>query len=129
MLEGVKNRLDPHQSIYGGSRYLAGLHRRIDVTVPEPDRTFMALAAYNVGLGHIEDAQTLAAKLGKDPSSWSAVRSTLPLLRLKKYYKNLPRGYARGAEPVQYVDHIRTYQKILAYWEITADRSKNPDGN
>jgi membrane-bound lytic murein transglycosylase F len=118
---GIKNRLDPQQSIYGGTRYLAKLHGRIDDEVPEPDRTFMALAAYNVGLGHLEDAQTLAVKLGKDPTSWSTVRSTLPLLRLKKYYKKLPRGYARGAEPVQYVDRIRTYQKILTRWEMTND--------
>ncbi len=116
---GIKNRLDPRQSIYGGSRYLAALHDRIDPAVPEPDRTFMALAAYNVGLGHLEDAQALAGQLGKDPNTWSTVRSTLPLLRLKKYYKKLPRGYARGAEPVQYVDRIRTYQKILTRWEKT----------
>ena len=114
---GVRNRLDPQQSIYGGSRYLAGLHRRIEEAVPEPDRTFMALAAYNVGLGHLEDARTLAARLGKDPNSWSGVRATFPLLRLRKYYKKLPHGYARGAEPVQYVDRIRTYHNILARLE------------
>ena len=118
---GIKNRLDPQQSIYGGTRYLAQLHDRIDDQIPEPDRTFMALAAYNVGLGHLEDAQILAVKFGKDPNNWSTVRSTLPLLRLKKYYKKLPHGYARGAEPVQYVDRIRTYQKILTRWEMTTD--------
>ena len=114
---GVKNRLDPKQSIYGGCRYLAGLLRRIEEAVLEPDRTFMALAAYNVGWGHLEDARMLAARLGKDPNSWSGVRTTLPLLRLRKYYKKLPHGYARGAEPVQYVDRIRTYHNILARLE------------
>ncbi len=114
---GVKNRLDPQQSIYGGTRYLAGLHRRIEEAVPEPDRMFMALAAYNVGWGHLEDARTLAARIGKDPNSWSGVRAAFPLLRLRKYYKKLPHGYARGAEPVQYVDRIRTYHNILARLE------------
>jgi membrane-bound lytic murein transglycosylase F len=110
---GVKNRLDPQQSIYAGTQYLASLHQRIEVDVPEPDRTFMALAAYNVGWGHLKDARTLATKLGKESNSWSDVRSTLPMLRLKKYYRKLPHGYARGAEPVHYVDRIRTYHKIL----------------
>jgi membrane-bound lytic murein transglycosylase F len=115
-LVGVKNRLDPKQSIYGGTRYLARLHKRIPVEIPEPDRTFMALAAYNVGFGHLEDAQALAGALGKDPKAWSDIRATLPLLRLKKYYRGLTHGYARGAEPVSYVDRIRTYHKILTRW-------------
>ncbi len=73
----------------------------------------MALAAYNVGLGHLGDAKTLALRLGKDPNSWHDVRSTLPLLRQKKYYKTLQYGYARGTEPVRYVERIRTYYRIL----------------
>ena len=115
-LVGVKNRLDPKQSIHGGTRYLARLHKKIPVEIPEPDRTFMALAAYNVGFGHLEDAQALAIALGKDPKAWSDIRATLPLLRLKKYYRGLTHGYARGAEPVSYVDRIRTYHKILTRW-------------
>ena len=121
---GVKNRLDPEQSIFAGTRYLAGLHRRIGDEVPEPDRIFMALAAYNVGWGHLEDARTLAARVGKDPNTWSGVRSTLPLLRLKKYYSKLPHGYARGTEPVQYVDHIRTYHKILVVEDESAQENR-----
>ncbi|MDP4725730.1 MAG: membrane-bound lytic murein transglycosylase MltF, partial [Desulfobacterales bacterium] len=117
-LVGVKNRLDPRQSIHGGTRYLALLHKKIPVDIPEPDRTFMALAAYNVGLGHLEDAQKLAVALGKDPKAWSDIRATLPLLRLKKYYRGLTHGYARGAEPVSYVDRIRTYHKILTRWAL-----------
>lgn len=116
---GVKNRLDPAQSIFGGTRYLVGLYDRIGDQVPEPDRTYMALAAYNVGWGHLEDARNLAVRFGKDPNTWSDVRSTLPLLRFKKYYKKLPHGYARGAEPVQYVDRIRTYHKVLDHWDKT----------
>jgi membrane-bound lytic murein transglycosylase F len=110
---GVSNRLDPEQSVTGGTRYLNDLHRRIGSEVPEPDRTFMALAAYNVGWGHLQDARTLARRLGKNKNAWPDVRSVLPLLRLKKFYRKLPHGYARGAEPVQYVDRIRTYHRIL----------------
>ena len=119
---GIKNRLDPKQSIYGGTRFLAKLYNRFEEDIADPDRTFMALAAYNVGWGHLEDARKLAISLGKEPNSWSDIRTTLPLLRLKKYYRKLPHGYARGAEPVHYVDRIRTYYKILTRWEI--DKSK-----
>lgn len=118
---GIKNRLDPKQSIYGGTRFLAKLYHRIEEDIPDPDRTFMALAAYNVGWGHLEDARKLAASLGKQPNNWSDIRKTLPLLRLKKYYRKLPHGYARGAEPVRYVDRIRTYHKILARWETNGN--------
>lgn len=123
-LLGVRNRLDPRQSIHGGTRYLALLHKKIPVDIPEPDRTFMALAAYNVGFGHLEDAQTLAVALGKDPKAWSDIRATLPLLRLKKYYRGLTHGYARGAEPVSYVDRIRTYHKILTRWATAQDNQE-----
>ena len=75
---GVSNRLDPEQSIMGGTRYLNDLHRRIGSEVPEPDRTFMALAAYNVGWGHLQDARTLARRLEKNPNAWSDIRAVLP---------------------------------------------------
>ncbi len=110
---GVKSRLDPRQSIEGGVRYLAQIHERLGDEVPEPDRTYMALAAYNVGWGHLEDARMLAESLDKEPNAWQDVRATLPLLRQKKYYRNLPHGYARGTEPVRYVDRIKTYYRIL----------------
>jgi membrane-bound lytic murein transglycosylase F len=111
---GVSNRLDAQQSITAGGRYLADLHRRIDPAVPEPDRTYMALAAYNVGFGHLQDARLLAGRLGKAANTWPGVRDTLPLLRHRKYYRDLTYGFARGDEPVRYVDAIRTYHKVLA---------------
>ena len=75
--------------------------------------TLMALAAYNLGFGHLQDARTLAQRLGKEADTWHGVRAVLPLLQKKKYYSTLPHGYARGNEAVQYVDHIRTYHKVL----------------
>ena len=120
---GVSNRIDPKESIFGGTRYLAWLHERIGDEVFEPDRTYMALAAYNVGWGHLKDARHLATQLGKEPNSWSDVRSTLPMLRYKKYYAKLRHGYARGAEPVQYVDRIRTYHKVLVRWNHSEESS------
>ncbi len=123
---GVKSRLDPRQSIDGGARYLAEMHKRVGDEVLEPDRTYMALAAYNVGLGHLEDARKLAERLDKDPNTWQGVRATLPLLRQKRYYRSLPHGYARGTEPVRYVDRIKTYYRILVQsMDQTPQKSKD----
>jgi membrane-bound lytic murein transglycosylase F len=110
---GVISRLDPRQSIEGGVRYLAQMHERIGEEVSEPDRTYMALAAYNVGWGHLDDARMLAVRLDKDPNTWQDISATLPMLRQKRYYRSLPHGYARGTEPVRYVDRIKTYYRIL----------------
>ena len=110
---GVDDRLDVESSILAGTRYLSRLHRQVGKTVPEPDRTLMALAAYNIGFGHLQDARILAHRLGKAKDTWYGVRSVLPLLQQKKYYRTLEHRYARGNEAVIFVDRIRTYYKML----------------
>jgi len=120
---GIQNRLDPRSSIMGGARYLASIRDRFSEHIQEPDRTWFALAAYNVGYYHVEDARELARQLGKDPDTWVGIRSTLPLLSKKKWYRKTRYGYARGWEPVKYVENIRHYYDLLDY-ELT--RSKTP---
>ena len=110
---GVTNRLDPKQSIEGGAKYLDKMMKRLPEEVEGEDRLWLGLAAYNVGMGHIWDARTLARALDKDPNSWHELRTVLPLLAQKKYYKDLKYGYARGPEPVRYVQRIRDYHDIL----------------
>ena len=111
---GVTSRLDPKQSIFGGARYMHKLlNNRFAEEVLEPDRTWLALAAYNIGRGHLHDAQRLAREQGLNPHLWSDVKQVLPLLSDKRYYRNLKYGYARGTEPVRYVQRIRDYQLIL----------------
>lgn len=110
---GVSNRLDPKQSIEGGSRYLARMKTRFSEEVTEPDRTYLALAAYNVGRAHMHDAQKLARDLGKSPYKWDDIKTVLPLLSEKKYYSKLKYGYARGHEPVRYVERIRNYEDVI----------------
>ena len=112
---GISNRLDPEQSIRGGARYFAMVHDRIDEDVPEPDRTWFALAAYNVGYGHLEDARILTRKGGDDPNRWMDVKEYLPLLAQKEWYTKTRYGYARGHEPVIYVQNIRRYYDVLAW--------------
>ncbi len=110
---GVSDRKDPQQSIVGGARSLRGLLDRIPPFIPEPDRLWMALAAYNVGFGHLQDAQTLAVESGRNPNTWSGVEAVLPLLSQGRYYRRLRHGYARGHEPVVYVQRIRNYYDLL----------------
>ncbi len=110
---GLDDRLDVETSILAGTRYLAQLHHQVGRRVPEPDRTLMALAAYNIGFGHLQDARILARRLGKPSDRWHGIRAVLPLLEHERYYQTLENGYARGKEAVDYVDRIRTFYKML----------------
>jgi len=112
-LLGVKNRLDPMQSIVGGTRHIKQMIKFVPPEIEGENRLKFALAAYNIGLGHIKDAQALAKKIGLNQNVWSDLKVVLPLLSQKKYYKSLQYGYARGDEPVRYVDSIYDYKDIL----------------
>lgn len=109
---GISNRLNPEQSIKGGTKYLYKIYQRFD-DIPEHDRLYFTLAAYNIGYGHIRDAQKLAIEQGLSPIQWQSMKKTLPLLRIRKYYQKTRYGYARGTEPVRYVERIRSYYDIL----------------
>ena len=111
---GVDNRLNPAEAIDGGARYLADRHQRLPDTLPEPDRTYLALASYNIGRGHVLDARQLARELGKNPNSWEDMKDVLPLKADKRYYPQTRYGYARGYEPVHYVQRIRNYQDVIS---------------
>jgi membrane-bound lytic murein transglycosylase F len=114
---GVRDRNDPRESIFAGARYFAGVRSKIPARVPEPDRTWMAVAAYNVGFGHLEDARVLAQARGTNPDLWTDVRAVLPLLQQEKYYSRAKRGYARGWEPVQYVEQVQGFLTMLEWQE------------
>jgi len=117
---GVNDRLDPEQSIEGGARYFLRMHKRIPARIAEPDRTWMALAAYNMGWGHLEDARVLTQKQGGNPDRWQDVDERLPLLSQEKWYLQTRYGYARGHEGRQYVNNIRSYFDTLV-WMDTRD--------
>lgn len=121
---GIDNRRDPEQSIHGGAEYLVSMLARISEQVPEPDRTWLALAAYNVGLGHLEDARNLTQKNKGNPDRWVDVKKNLPLLSQKKWFQQTRYGYARGREPVRYVENIRTYYDILV-WVTEQEMAQN----
>jgi membrane-bound lytic murein transglycosylase F len=114
---GIDDRTDPEQSIIGGARYLRSMIDRIPDRIEHPDRLWLALAAYNIGMGHLEDARVLTERRGGDPDRWVDVRESLPLLTQERWYRQTRYGYARGYEPVDYVQNVRTFYEILLWLE------------
>ena len=110
---GVKDRLNAKESIKGGTRHIKSMLKQVSKDVEGENRLQFALAAYNVGMGHVNDARKLAKKLGYNQNAWNDLKKVLPLLSEKKYYKSLKHGYARGSEPVKYVEAIYNYRNIL----------------
>ncbi len=110
---GIGNRLDPANSIEGGARYFKMLYERLPDQIVAPDRYWFALAAYNMGMGHLLDAIRLARRLGRKPYRWASVKDVLPLLERRRYYLNTRYGRARGREARRYVRNIRNYYDLL----------------
>lgn len=121
---GVVDRLDPRQSIQGGGAYIRKLMDLVPERIQEPDRTWMALAMYNVGLAHLEDARIITQSQGADPDKWNDVKDRLPLLTNPAWYSKTKYGYARGYEPVQFVNRVRTYYDVLKKDDVD-NRSRN----
>lgn len=113
----VSNRLDPKQSIRAGARYLGDLRDALPDSVREPDRLWLALAAYNLGMGHLNGGRAIAESLKANPDSWYEMKKVLPLLSRPQYYKRLKSGKARGGEAVILVENIRIYADILKRYE------------
>lgn len=113
---GIDNRLDPEKSIKGGAKYLKRVIKKIPKRINKHDRVWMGLASYNVGYGHLEDARKITQMRGGDPDKWLDVKKNLPLLSRKKWYKKTKYGYARGAEPVKYVENIRKYYDLIVWY-------------
>ena len=109
----VSNRLNPRESIIAGAKYLQLLKEQLPRRIREPDRTWLALAAYNQGFSHLEDARILTKRARMNPDSWTDVKRWMPLLSRPKYYKKLKHGYARGGEAVILVESIRSYYEML----------------
>ena len=122
---GIKDRTNPESSIFGGAQYFARLTERVADNITEPDRTWMALASYNVGFYHLKDARMIVEWQGGDPDAWVDIKKALPLLSQRKWYSRVPYGYARGWEPVLYVNNVRRYYNILQW--LTADEEPPPD--
>lgn len=121
----IGDRVDPRQSVDGGARYFRDLLDKIPERITDPDRTWLALAAYNIGFQHLEDARILTQKLGGDPDAWQDIRKFLPLLSEDKWHVQMEYGQARGGEAVRYVENIRRYQDILHWVHAGEERKKH----
>lgn len=110
---GIVNRMDPEQSIEAGVGYLASIYERFDDIESEKDRLLFSLASYNIGYGHVRDAQKIVKEHGRRADSWSSLVETLPFLQMPEFYLETEFGYARGTEPVRYVENIMAYYEIL----------------
>jgi membrane-bound lytic murein transglycosylase F len=121
----VENREDPAQSIAAGARYLVRLQKRLH-HIPEPDRTWLALAAYNIGYAHLLDAQQIVRIQGGNPHLWVDVKKALPLLTQSKWNRQVRYGYARGRTAVEYVDNIRRYYELLKWLTPNTDIVEKP---
>ena len=123
---GVSNRLNPRESILAGARYLVQLKEALDPEVGEPDRTWLALSAYNLGPGNAAASRRLARELGANPNQWYEMKRILPLLGQRKYYERIRASRARGGEAVILVENIRSYYDILqrheSPWQRPAPR-------
>ena len=109
----VGNRLDARESIMAGARYLQLLKEQLPLRIDEPERTWMALAAYNKGMGHLEDARVLTQRYGLNADLWIDVQKSMLKLRNPVIAKTLKHGYARGGEAVVYVETVRLYYDML----------------
>jgi membrane-bound lytic murein transglycosylase F len=109
----VKNPLSPSQSIRGGARYLLLLKRKIPQRIADPDRTWLALAAYNIGLGHLENARIITQMRKRNPDRWADVRVSLPLLSDPAWHSRFKLGAARGEETAQLVERVFQFATVL----------------
>lgn len=116
---GIKDRSDIDNSIEGGIRYLNFIMERIPDSIEEDERIWFALAAYNMGIGHLWDVRDLTRERGGDPDSWNDVKQNLGLLSDEQIYPNLKYGYARGYEAFTYVENVRRYYtSLIGYFSI-----------
>ena len=123
---GIEDRTIPAQSIKGGAQYIRELSEKFSDVINDKDKLWFTLAAYNVGFGHVQDARIITKRLGRNPDKWVDVKESLPLLRSKRWYQTTRYGYARGNEPVKYVENIRTYYDIL-HWHLAKDDDKKEE--
>ena len=128
-LMSIDNPMDAGQSIAGGSKYLWRMKRRIaklSPDIPDQDLTWMALAGYNMGLGHLLDARQVTRERGGNPDRWADVKEALPLLMERRWYAQARWGYARGRETGAYVRNIRNYYDILVWLEDGPEDNREP---
>ncbi len=111
----VADRTKPEQSITGGARYIKRMKSRLPKAVKEPNRTWLALVAYNIGFAHLIDARKLTQQHGKNPNSWYELKTYLAKLSDPKWHRKTKYGFAPGKSAIKYVNNIKNYYEILLW--------------
>jgi len=119
---GVSDVFSPDENILGGARYLLYMKERVPQRIRDPDRTWLAIAAYNIGIGHLEDARIVTQMRKKNPDRWSDVRTNLPRLSDPRWHSRVKHGYANGAETAQFVERVSQFAAILESVPEQADK-------
>ena len=120
------DRNDARESAIGGAHYFARLLRKLPERIPENDRIWLAVAAYNLGFGHVEDARIITEMHGGNADSWEEVRAHLPLLSDDKWHKRVQRGFAHGSVAAEYAENVRRYFELLRWTEVREILSGEP---
>lgn len=116
---GFRNLEDPEQGTHAGVMYMQWLVGRFEPEIPFKHRLRFALAAYNAGIGHVQDARRIAREKGWNANKWFGhVEKAMLLLERPEYYRRARYGYCRGSEPVKYVSEIQN--RYASYVELVA---------
>jgi membrane-bound lytic murein transglycosylase F len=119
---GISDPTDPEQSIKGGLKYMEQLSDHYKDVVDPIERYRFALAAYNTGFGHVDDARHLSRGDGRDSTRWREVAPYLLKLSNRQYAQKARFGYCRGMEPVDYVRHID--ERYTGYAQLVPLRNR-----
>lgn len=107
--------MDVEENVKGSIKYI-GVTQRSLMDIESPDeRIKFVLAAYNAGLGHIQDAMALANKYNKNQYIWYDNVETYLLLKSNREYFSdsvCKHGYLRGIETYNFV------RDIMARYEV-----------
>ncbi len=109
---------DPEESVRAAVKYLS-YTGSVFGSVPKEERYKFVLAAYNSGIGHVQDAMALAEKYGCDKNVWDDNVERYLLLKSNEEYYTDPvckNGYLRGAETEKFVRS--TLERYERYREL-----------
>ncbi|MFM1931605.1 MAG: hypothetical protein RL226_908 [Bacteroidota bacterium] len=119
---GIDTTQTTDQNIRAGVEYLRYLDRLWKDKIEDPsERVKFVLASYNIGPGHILDAQAIARSLNLNPQLWEHNVADCLLLKNDRTYLELPdvkHGYCRGTEAVEYVNRVMNQYLLYQSYKI-----------
>jgi membrane-bound lytic murein transglycosylase F len=109
---GITNRIDPRNSIMGGSRHLADITASINYGLTESDKINFTLATYNLGATNINN--TIATiEVAPESLTWNDLKTALMVLDGDEVYFEPQNGYSRGQQTIDFVERTREYALLM----------------